>query len=413
MIYVKTLGSFSVSWNGKRITGLSRSGDTQIEALLQPLLHCHSRGVDRALLLKQLFRDRDIQNASHSLNVLLYNLRKRLRSAGLPDVNYVQRRGDVYFWTPEIPVTEDAEEFEKMYEAAGACADRQEKLRLYIEACRMYHGEFLGAQTDAIWAVQEARHYEKIFTECTERAADMLREEKDYRRLEQVGKYAAQAQPFFQWERLTMEALIGQGRMMEARSLYLATEKYYRTEMGLALDERMTALYQRVRMEDADHASYLDLIWRQMKESSEETGGYLCSYPVFEGLCQMRERQKTRMGMPPYMMYFGLSESCDLSVANDADTERLEQALVRSLRRGDAVTRFGGRQFLVLLGNATESYCASVAERVADRFRKLGGSAEIEHRFLCLDQSRQENASQTRRGKKTASGDPNQLRFTA
>ena len=90
------------------------------------------------------------------------------------------------------------------------------------------------------WAVQEARRYEQLFIECTERAADLLRESRSYTELERLGQHASRVQPFFDWERLTMESLIEQGRYTEAKKLYLVTEQHYRTEMDLPAGKRVT-----------------------------------------------------------------------------------------------------------------------------------------------------------------------------
>ena len=45
-------------------------------------------------------------------------LKKKLLAAGLPNVNYIELRNGIFYWTPEIPVLEDAREFERLYALA-------------------------------------------------------------------------------------------------------------------------------------------------------------------------------------------------------------------------------------------------------------------------------------------------------
>lgn len=69
---------------------------------------------------------------------------KKLKKAGLPNVNYIEQREGTYFWTEQIPVVEDAWEFEKLYEQAERETDPEQSLRLYLEACYIYTGNFSG-----------------------------------------------------------------------------------------------------------------------------------------------------------------------------------------------------------------------------------------------------------------------------
>lgn len=243
------LGSFAMSWEGKRIA-LSRSGDTQMEAALKLLLHYHRSGVTRSQLIDCLFADRDVNNTTHSLNVILHNLSKKLQQAGLPACDYIQCKNNVYFWTEEIPVFEDAERFERLYQEAEECLDIEKRRKLFWEACSLYSGEFLRSQCNTVWILQEAIRYERMFEDCVEKTAELLRENGDVIRLEKLGRFAAAAEPFSGWERLTMEALIEQGRSGEAKNVYLSAEQYYRSQMSISPDQKMFSLYQSLSEED-------------------------------------------------------------------------------------------------------------------------------------------------------------------
>ena len=167
------LGTFCVYWDGKPIIGLFRSGMTQPAAALQMILHYRQSGVSKSQLIDYLFEDRDVQNATHSLHVQLHNLRRMLRQAGLPDTNYFRRENDTYFWTTEIPVREDAEEFERICDDVRKAGSGQEELRLCLQACQVYGGDFFGVRTNNGWSAGESKLYRAgtAWTACFPRTA--------------------------------------------------------------------------------------------------------------------------------------------------------------------------------------------------------------------------------------------------
>ena len=176
VLYVRMLGGFSVTWNGKLIAGGSKASESQLTSLLQILIHNRSGGVSRDRLEELLFEDRDMANVHHALQSVIYNTKKKLEKAGLPPANYIVQKKGVFFWTDEIPVEEDAAEFERLFHEAEASEDPDERTTLYQDAAHRYQGEFLPTQTAVIWAAQEARHLKEVFCRCVETAAQMLRD---------------------------------------------------------------------------------------------------------------------------------------------------------------------------------------------------------------------------------------------
>ena len=60
-------------------------------------------------------RGTEVENVHHALQSVIYNAKKRLEKAGLPDVNYIEIRNGVVYWNDEIKVQEDATEFDQIY----------------------------------------------------------------------------------------------------------------------------------------------------------------------------------------------------------------------------------------------------------------------------------------------------------
>lgn len=106
ILYIRMFGGFSLTWNGKQITGAGKSAESQFSYLMQLLLHEREEGVSRDRLEQILFEDRE-WHVHHALRTVIYNARKKLRAAGLPESNYIEQQDGRYYWTTDIPVVEE------------------------------------------------------------------------------------------------------------------------------------------------------------------------------------------------------------------------------------------------------------------------------------------------------------------
>lgn len=345
-LYVQTFREFALTYDGKSIPPLSRYGNTQPEQLLQLLLHYPKTGVSRRMLLHELFDDREVMDVSHSLHVLRYNLCAKLRRAGLPDTEYVVREGDIFYWTKDVPIEEDAAVFEQLCQKAETEASPAVRRQLYEQACALYRGEFLEGQT-ASWAVQEARRYERIYGTCVEALAELLRQEADFAALEALGREAAKAQPYWGWERLTMEALLEQGQLQNARKLYLSTERCYRQDMNLPSDKQMQTLYRQYWPTEANGVPRPSKLKESVAAATTEACGYVCEYPAFATICEMAKRWQKGARLL----------SAQSAAADERTAMLLTRTVQRLLRPTDAVTRTDDNRYFLLLVGATETDC--------------------------------------------------------
>ena len=372
-LQVQMLGGFSLSWGGKLVAGSTKSSESQFNYLMQLLLHHGENGVSRDMLERVLFEDRDIQDIHHAARSVIYNAKRKLRAAGLPDVNYIEQRKGICYWNPQVPVKEDAAEFERLYRQAEEASDREEKVKLYMEACHLYTGEFLPQQTGVVWVAQEAKRYRALFCSCVERAVRQLRLTQDFPQMEELGIYATAINPLSDWETVTMEALVAMGRYEDARRLYDDTVDLYFQEQGLRPSSRMMELFEKLGTQMEHQYDALDDIQRKLSEGGENAyGGYLCTYPVFQGVYRMVERMMERGGQSVYLMLCMVVDSKGNPMRDGQMLEelagRLEEAIRDSVRHSDAISRYGKGQYLVLLMNTTRESCGVIQKRINCRF---------------------------------------------
>ncbi|WP_300770441.1 BTAD domain-containing putative transcriptional regulator [uncultured Acetatifactor sp.] len=372
-LQVQMFGGFSLSWGGKLVSGSKKTSESQFNYLMQLLLHHRREGVSRDMLERVLFEDRDILDVHHAARSVIYNAKRRLRAAGLPDLNYIEQRKGICYWTAEVPVWEDAAAFEALYEAAGREADPERRLGLYLQACRAYTGEFLPQQAAVFWVAREARRYRNIFCACMEEAVRLLRASQDFPQMRELGNYAMSISPLSDWETVTMEALVAMGRYEDARKLYNDTVDFYFREQGLRPSKRMMELFNKLGAQMEHQYDALDDIQRKLSEGQADCGGgYLCAYPVFQGIYRMVTRMLERGGQSVYLMLCMVVDSKGNPMRDGQMLEelagRLEEAIRDSVRHSDAISRYGKGQYLVLLMNTTRESCGVIQKRINCRF---------------------------------------------
>lgn len=373
VLYVKMLGGFSMSYNGKTIAGSSKSSVSQNNALLQILIHARDKGVTRDRLEELLFGDREVDNAHHSLRSVIYNAKKYLEKAGLPRVNYILSEKDVFYWNSEIEVEEDAYEFERLHREAQEEKDPEKQLEDYLKASYEYGGEFLPMQSGNVWAVRESMRYAQLFAECVESAGELLRDMESYDRMKDLGQYASKIAPLSDWESMTMEALVRMRRYDEAIRLYEGTVSYYLDELGVHPSEKMTEWFEHLGKGMAHHHTVIGDIMRDLEGGDDAAeGGYLCSYPVFQGIYRASRRQMERIGTSSYLMLCTILDGKGNPMKEGSVLDRLSDRLVdsarMSVRRGDALCSYGKGQCLILLVNTTREDCGVIQQRLNRNF---------------------------------------------
>lgn len=388
ILYVQMFGSFRMSYGEKPLTG-EKVRDTYFTSLMQILLHHIENGVSRDRLEEVLLGDRDVENRHQALQTIIYKAKKKLKGMGLPQQNYIVLKEGVYYWTPDISVKEDAADFDRLYEAAAAAEDEEEKFRLYLEACYTYKGEFLSDYAGVMWAGAEARRYHDMFCECVERSVSIIRKKQDWFQMEELGRYAAKINPFSDWESLTLEALIESGRHKEARKLYADTADSYLQERGIYPASKITELMDSLGNKMNYPCMALNQIQQYLKEdASEMTGGYSCSYPVFRGAYRIFCRMMERGGQSGYLMLCtlvdGKGNPMEDGFRMEELSERLMSAIQNSIRHGDVVSQYGKGQFLVMLVNTTRENCEIIERRISQRFTVGRQRIGVQYHVDCI-----------------------------
>lgn len=377
ILRVRMLGEFSMTWEGNEICTSSKSPDAQFTRLLQLLLHNRKEGVERTKLQTLLFDDSNSDDVHHLLRSVMYNARKKLEGSCLPDVKYIIFKDGRYYWTEEIPVRLDTEDFEELCAAAAAENDEDTKLKKCMAAIEVYKGGFLPNQTRLTWVAAEEYKYNDLFTRCVEDAAEILRNKKDYAGIERLGHRASVVCPLNEWEYLILEAYLFTGRMQEARDLHERTLDQYRKRLGSVAAAEYTDMMDQLL--SRSEAAYQDLediaaIMRSGQDGpGSDTGVYYCSFPVFYGIYHMTELAGDLFVASPYLMLCNISRQGIRNMLDDdafeKRSERAKRAILESAGNATAVCRYGKGQFLIMVLNGSSEVCSELKTRIIRKYR--------------------------------------------
>ena len=191
-----------------------------------------------------------------------------------------------------------------------------------------------------------------------------MRRRHDYFRMEELGIYAAKVNPLADWEIVTMEALISTGRYADAEKLYEDTVDLYLQEQGLRPSPRLMELLNKLGGQMGRQYAVLDDIQMELAEAdSMRQGGYVCSYPVFQGIYRMITRLIERGGQSVYLMLCTVVDSKGNPMKAGPMLEDLSQRL------GDAIQPF----------RTARRCCKSVWERAVSGLAREYHPGELQY----------------------------------
>lgn len=239
VLKVRMLGTFSLEYKGKELV-LDRNKASKTTQLFQLLMfHTEDGGISKAAMIDALYGRVEVENKNGSLNNTIFRLRKQLKDIGLPDSKYINIQSGMCRWDGNIEVQVDVNEFRKLIEKEKKEKREEDKLHLWMQAWKIYKGEFLPDMIGEQWvAVENVRCRDEYFR-VTEELCRWLKGHERYEDLHKVAHRAAEIYPFDEWQVWEIDSLIGMSRYKEGLEVYQNTEKLLFDEMGVAPSERL------------------------------------------------------------------------------------------------------------------------------------------------------------------------------
>lgn len=382
---VRMFGRFSVRYADEALT-FGRQRDSKFRQLFQILMTRPGQGFSKSAIAESLYGWDEVEDPNASLNNTIFRLRKYLETTSLPPGEYLLLESGVLRFGGDIEVESDAWEFEKAAAGFREVQDRQEKIALCEKACGLYQGEFLPQLANEQWVIEKSREYQKTYTAMQRYLLKRLKEDGDYRKIEEISRRATELYPYDGWERWWIDSLIALGRHKEAEELYRKATEYAQKNdvlLSKSQQEQFRKIGDRVLRTEGTEED----IGKYLMEDRPGAGAYACTLLGFSDCFHMLKRVSRRG-----KVYFSLILCTILDASGKPATgreycekqgEKLCAAFRTHLRKGDIYTRYSENQYLLLCMGVEKENSSEIGARIDMSFRKqYGGRGGVSCRLL-------------------------------
>lgn len=264
---------------------------------------------------------------------------------------------------------------------------------LFLEANKLYYGELLPAnQTDG-WFFQRSNYYKNLFLKTVAELEKIYFQKKDTAR--RIGLYskAALIYPYENWQIKQIACSLEMYRHEEALKIYQDTMELYAREIGSEPPKELLQCFEEMEPAWESHRNNMetpygwkkldkaflekrDILHKAFIPEDKPNGAYYCTYPSFVDYCHLVTRAMARNEMDAVLMFLTLSRNGKNTFRKEInlqeEMDKLKEAIGKSLRIGDAYTRYGNRHFILMLMGTTMEFCGAIFQRIEKAYQLTG-----------------------------------------
>ncbi len=357
-ITVTMLGEFKLLVDNEDISLKLRLSAKKL-FLLQYLILNRGNPVTVDQLTNILWEGSSEINLTNTLKTLISRLRKDLSIVGL-DKAIVTGSGS-YMWKLEDSAQIDVFTLDDICSRLRLVTTLNDESRADFEkVLSIYNGDLLATSPFNSWVSPKMLHYQNIFIEASKRYIELLNVNEEYDSVIVVCGAVLEKTPYDSMINIElMSALVKLGREKEAFNHYSALAKLHYDQLGVHPSDELVSFYKKIIKMDRDHEMKIEGICKELRDYSEESGAFVCEYPVFKEIYSMHMRNLKRLGSTMYLAMISIKNTVDED-QTPADVNiamhRLLEFLQINLRSGDTITRYSPSQYAALLPTNDTGY---------------------------------------------------------
>lgn len=361
-LWVQMLGGFSIRRENRAVSDCG-SRSHKVWLLLAYLIWTRGRTASEEALAALLWEgDSHSANPANALKTVLHRARTLLDQLGTGcGRSLILRREDGWTWNPDIPLTLDAEDFDRLAGAPEASA----------EALALYQGAFLPQLAGRCWRDPIAARLRERFLNAVLTALPSLHNQRRWPEMVELCRRGTEESPlsealYLHW----MTALLSMDRRQEAAAVYEALRSRSLSASGALPSAEAQALYRRAIRSQENGLLTLETVLEQIQEPSGSGGAYLCDYDFFKAICQAVLRDMVRTGEIAHLVLLSAIEGEKALPRHSRSRAmaHLREIIQGQLRRGDIIAACSASQFVILLPRADYENSRRVADRVIRAF---------------------------------------------
>ncbi len=242
--YVRFLGKFSISYQGKELP-VSANPQTKSMQILLMLLKAGKEGVERKKLVELIQGlDGDWDKGMNNLRQRVYLLRRIMERSHFPEGRYIVQKNERYYFSTEYSLSSDTDVLDELIHKMRGRPDSEEKQKLEWEYCQNYPGEFLPMLGGEAWAAQEEAYYQKWYFDSLSSLCRKLKEKGEYEKLLELCTMASRIHPYDEWQTVQIDCLVALNRYQEAMKVYEKASDLFYEDLGVSTLDKTVARYR-------------------------------------------------------------------------------------------------------------------------------------------------------------------------
>lgn len=373
-IEVNMLGEFSITINGNQLTNL-KGRTKRVWMLIEYLLANRKKDISLEKIVEVLWDEYECGDPLNALKNLVYRARALLREISKDEnAEFIKFERNTYSWNNAYDCVIDTEQFTDCWkQASDSSKPDEERIDSYKKAIALYRGEFLPKSSYSTWVISATAYYTTLYNECVLKVCSLL---IDHQRFDEVRTICESALTYSPLEesihKMLLYAYISTDQRNKALEHYNHAIDLFYKELGVDITDSMRPLYKQL-INSINHIEIdLSVIKNDLKEAVATSGAYYCDYDVFKSIYRIQARALLRTGQAVFIVLITLTDLNgaipEPEVAKLA-VSRMKDAILTSLRKGDAVASYSATQFILMLPLTNYENAEMVTERVLQKFR--------------------------------------------
>ena len=366
-----TLGKFEVRRAGQL---LSQDSSYRVWNLFKYIITNRNTGIVPELALENLWPDQEYSDPRGAVRALIFRLRKSLGQNPGTAQDYIVFSQGCYHWNKNVDYWLDAEEFENMARRALTVKHSQPQHYedLLLQAVDLYGGEYLPESYYRQWTIPVRNYLNSLYLQVVLELMELLAARGDYSKIITICEQVLRTHSYEeQIHRYYLKALVNEGRIKQARSHYTYIDNKFYQDLGIKLSADLQRTIQAPGNRQPGGVG-LNSIQNHLQEKADNQGAFICDSEVFKDVYNLERRRGERLGLSVFLALVTImddTQQIDSSVVKKGMDE-LESFLVKSLRKGDVITRWSNNQYLLMLPGMADELGEKVMERIKNGFNQ-------------------------------------------
>lgn len=384
-IHIQMMDSFSIYIDDQQKEGVVNKSRKGL-ALMEYLILNRGQSVPNYRLLATLWSEEKSSNPENALKTLVSRMRAMLNQV-YPDLGscIVADRG-AYHWECLPNMTVDLYEIQDIFkELAAGKLDKEESCKLYKRLMDIYAGDLLQNSEQNEWALAQGTSLHNRYMTAVYRYLEILREEENYIDIVGVCRSALEVDNFD--DRLHMEmmsALVKLNRNNEALMQYKHVVHLNYRYLGVRPSDDIQEFYKQIVTTGKTLEFNLESIRKELRESGEQRGAFVCEYSVFKEIYNLQMRNLERLGSTLFLagvMIGDVNGDVMDSLKQEKVMSEVMEIMRENLRKGDTISRFSPRIIALLLPTVNYTTGNMVMERVKKIFYRKHPNSDVSFNY--------------------------------